>query len=146
MAWGPFRKDGFRRELCVVRRWVAVEGPVVVLGERTGLSFELVMSVLKAVAERGGVFVCNHVRLDEPETFETEVFTRGDQRLNISVHRCRSGSCHVNVVLQWRYTWRPRPYVEVQVSRYLDVLSSPNDERWLGQVQEMEERECSTDT
>lgn len=148
---GLYQKNGLQRQFYILRRWLAVESPVVgddgetdslvVLNRRKYFTPQFVLRVLKAMAERDhDIFVCHHVRLNDPETFETEIFNRSDCYTLISEHKCRAKPpCHVYVRLMWFSYSYSHPRVVLEVERYLNVVS-PNDERWLCQVQEWEEK------
>ncbi|KAF4313798.1 hypothetical protein GTA08_BOTSDO00424 [Botryosphaeria dothidea] len=121
--YGPsLRDDGSQCEFFSVRRRIAVEGLVVeegghdgggrlVVSERKDFTHDVALRVLKAVAERDGVFVCNHVRLGELEPFETKFWEPHQDSRFILRHMCRV--CY--------------------------GVNSPTDKRWLAQIQSSEE-------
>lgn len=145
IATGPFLGSGFQRWYYVVERWLRVDGIVVEGGDGTGgvvvsaktrFSHELALRVLKAITERHDIFVCSHVDLGNPETFET---LPGGREGKISEHRCRARlPCQARVYLQWGEL-RSRPCVELEVHRFFGV-KSPNDKGWIAQIEKLEER------
>lgn len=108
----------------------------VVVSAKTRFSHELALRVLKAMAARHDIFVCGHVDLGDPGTFETLPWRREGK---ISEHRCRARlPCHARVYLQWG-DLRSRPCVELEVQRFFGV-KSPNDKGWIAQIEKLEER------
>ncbi|KAH7045218.1 hypothetical protein B0J12DRAFT_757688 [Macrophomina phaseolina] len=144
LACGPMLRDGYEHDFYVIRRLVAVDGLVVeggdggtrpfVVSARTSFTLDVALRVLKAAAEQEGIFVCNHIRLGEPQTFRTEYLGHRKGSSTISEHRCPV--CFGWVIL--RKAFVPGVEVELEVDRTFEVKSS-TDKRWLAQIEISEE-------
>lgn len=145
---GPsLRDDGSQCEFFSVRRRIAVEELVVeegghdgggggggrrlVVSERKDFTHDVALRVLKTVAERDGVFGCNHVRLGELEPFETKFWEPHQDSRFILRHMCRV--CYGCVYLWDGGSWG----IDLLTGRYFSV-NSPTDKRWLAQIQSSE--------
>lgn len=111
------------------------------------LTPEMTLGVLKATAERHGIVACNHMRLDDPETFKSTVWTPfrfGHHFVHNSSHACRTETCRGYVQASWWYSptnsgsFR-RDYVRLHVTRYLGRSRSAEDKQWLDQIENLEE-------
>ncbi|OJD38935.1 uncharacterized protein BKCO1_3000119 [Diplodia corticola] len=120
-----------------------------VVDAETCFTPELVMAVLKAAADRYSLFLCNHVRLGDPETYESEwgrLGRYGGQVSKISSHRCPRSTCQVEAYLYWTsgYGSDPRahafPIVHLTIKRFIKGPLAKSDETWLAQIEEVKER------
>ncbi|KAB2571529.1 hypothetical protein DBV05_g9809 [Lasiodiplodia theobromae] len=111
------------------------------------LTPEMTFGVLKAAAERYGVVACNHMRLDDPETFKSNVWTPvrlGGHFVHHSSHGCRTRTCRGYVQAVWVYSRTNsgsfrRDYVRLHVTRLLGQSRSTEDKQWLDQIENLEE-------
>ncbi|KAF9640914.1 hypothetical protein BFW01_g12720 [Lasiodiplodia theobromae] len=155
--WGCGR-EGCRAELVFPRKWrelvwarrrvVVARGVGAGVGEGMGVTREVVWGWLREAEEADGVFVCRHVKLGVPESFESEWVGLGRRWEDvgggkISIHRCRVRTCNVKVSLSWTRVEtgdRDGPVVELDILRYFGELESPIEEQWCAQLQHAEER------
>ncbi|KAH7046822.1 hypothetical protein B0J12DRAFT_668593 [Macrophomina phaseolina] len=151
---GPAFRDGYRRQAYCIEQEVELEGLVVeggshdggggvgdggggggggdggrlVVSTRTDFTLDVTLRVLRTVAERHDVFLCNHIRLGEPQTFVTRVLASHRRAAIISMHDCRL--CSASAVLRDSLFTG----INLKIQRSFSV-NSPTDKQWLAQIQ-----------